>query len=426
MLRSAFLLLSGNAAHSALLFARNLALAALIPVEDYGIAATLVVAIAAVEMASAFGLQQQIVQARDGDDPRLQDALQGFQLFRGLLATLLMLALAWPLAWFFAVPQVAWGYAALALVPFCNALQHFDMHRYNRAGRFGALIGVQTTPALVSLILIWPLAWWLGDWRVMLGALVAYAALAAILSHVVAERRFRPVFDAALWGRTLRFGWPILLNAGLLFFVMQGDKMIVGRLAGMESLSSFALAVTLTLTPSLVLAGSLGTASLPKLSELADRQADFAGATARFIALCILCGMALGLVGLVGASILPAFVAGTAWAPLATLVGPMAVMQGIRLAKTGPALSALARGDTANAVVSNLPRIAALIVGWVALSNGADVLWLVWLGCAAEGAGLVLSAWAFARAAGTPLPWRSLALAAAGFGILVAAAVALG
>lgn len=132
MLRAALLLLSGNMAASGLLFARNLAVAALIPVADYGIAATFALAMAAVEMASSFGLQLQIVQARDGDDPRLQNALTGFQVLRGALAAAVLFALADPFATFLGIPEVAWAYRVLAVVPLLNAFQHFDIHRLNR------------------------------------------------------------------------------------------------------------------------------------------------------------------------------------------------------------------------------------------------------------------------------------------------------
>ena len=172
MLRPALLILSGNAAASGFLFVRNLAVAALVPVADYGIAATFALAMAAVEMASSFGLQQQIVQARDGDDPRLQDALTGFQLLRGVLSAIALFALAGPLAMFLGIPEVTWAYRVLALVPLLNALQHFDIHRLNRNARFGPLIAVNAVPAMLSLAVVWPLAIWVGDWRVMLGAIL--------------------------------------------------------------------------------------------------------------------------------------------------------------------------------------------------------------------------------------------------------------
>jgi len=75
MLRTAFVILSGNAATSLLLLVRNLVIARLISVEDYGIAATFGIVMALIEMASYLGMQQQIVQSKDGEDPRFQASL---------------------------------------------------------------------------------------------------------------------------------------------------------------------------------------------------------------------------------------------------------------------------------------------------------------------------------------------------------------
>ena len=107
MFRSALLILSGNAAASLLLLARNLIVARLIPVADYGVASTFAVAMAVVEMMSALGLQQQIVQAKEGEDPRFQAALQGFQLLRGVISGVALFAIAGPMADFLGIPEAA-------------------------------------------------------------------------------------------------------------------------------------------------------------------------------------------------------------------------------------------------------------------------------------------------------------------------------
>ena len=239
MLRSALLILSGNATASLLLLIRNLLVGRLIPVEDYGIAATFAVAMAVVEMASALGLQQQIVQAKDGDDPHFQSALQGFQVLRGVLSGLVLVLIAGPMANFLAIPQVTWAYQLLALVPVLTALTHFDIHRLNRQMVFWPLLLTGAVPALISVLVLWPLAHWFGDWRVMLYSILIQALIGTVVSHILAKRPYRIVLDPAIMRSSLRFGWPLLVNAVLLFFVFQGDRLIVGRLSGMQALAIF-------------------------------------------------------------------------------------------------------------------------------------------------------------------------------------------
>ena len=97
--------------------------------------------------------------------------------------------------------------------------------------------------------------------------------IGTLTSHLVAERPYRLVFDRGIMARSLRFGWPLLLNGILMFLAFQGDKLIVGRVMGMEALAIFAMGVTLTLTPTLVLAKSVQNMFLPKLSQLTDAPA---------------------------------------------------------------------------------------------------------------------------------------------------------
>ncbi len=388
MFRAALLILSGNAAASLLLLARNLIVARLIPVADYGVAATFAVAMAVVEMMSALGLQQQIVQAKDGDDPRFQAALQGFQLLRGVAAGLVLLALAGPLAGFLGIPEAAWAYRVLALVPVLNALQHFDIHRLNRQMRFGPLIATRAVPAIVAVGALWPLALWWDDWQVMLWSILAQAAAGALASHLWAERPWRLALDRAVIAGSLRFGWPLLANGALMFLVFEGDKVIVGRELGMEALALFAMGMTLTLTPTLVLAASLSNFFLPQLSR-ADR--GTAAGEARFRFLSVVTLQAVLLAALVFVALTAALggpvvhlLLGDKYLGLLPYLTWFAVMQGLRVIKAGPAIAALAAGRTGNALAANLVRILALPACWHVAAGGGELLTILWLMAAGE------------------------------------------
>lgn len=405
MVKSALLILSGNAAAAGLLLIRNLLVAALIPVADYGIAATFAIAMAVVEMASTFGLQQQIVQSTKGEDPRFQSALQGFQVMRGVLAGLVLFALAGPIAVFMGIPEVVWAYRVLAVVPVFNALQHFDMHRLNRSMVFGPLVLTGTLPALVSLLAIWPLAAWLGDYRVMLWAVVIQAGVMMMASHLVAQRPYRLVWDRAVVAGSLRFGWPLLLNGVLLFVVFQGDKIIVGRALGMEALALLAMGVTLTLTPTLVMAKSAQNFFLPQLSRAGD---DFATLAQVTLQVALLNGMVLiiGVAALGGPLVVGLL--GAKYAALVPLLVPLAVVQAVRVAKAGPAVVALSKGQTSNAMWGNLPRVISLIAVWFAVIQGAGLGIVIWIATAGEVAGLIVALILMHRRVRVQIAWPPL------------------
>jgi O-antigen/teichoic acid export membrane protein len=423
MFRSAVLILSGNASASLLLLARNLIIARLIPLEDYGIAATFAIAMAVVEMMSALGLQQQIVQSKDGDSPRFQAALQGFQVLRGLIAAAVLFALAGPIANFMQIPEVTWAYRMMALVPLFNALQHFDIHRLNRQMRFWPMVLTGVLPALISLLAVWPLSHWFGDYRVMLWAIILQTGLTMVVSHLVAERRYRLVFDAAIMGRSLKFGWPILVNGILLFAVFNGDKLLIGRELGMETLAIFAMGVTLTLTPTLVMAKSAQNFFLPQLSKIGDpTHSDFARLAAVTVETALLMGMVLVLgVVLVGQPVVHLLL-GAKYEALLALLTWLAIQQGIRVFKAGPAIVAMAAGQTDNAMWANIPRLLTLpLIWWIAITSG-DLRHIIWVAIAGEMAGHVLAMGLLRWRSGLPL--RTFLRPHVGAGLFVLAASA--
>lgn len=388
MFRSALLVLSGNAAASLLLLARNLIVARLIPVADYGVAATFAIAMALVEMMSALGLQQQIVQARNGEDPHFQAALQGFQALRGTISGIALFLLAGPIADFMAVPEAAWAYRVMALVPVLNGFAHFDIYRFNRRMLFRPAILTGAVPALLSVLAVWPLALWYGDYRVMLWAIILQSIAALLTSHLVAQRRYRLVLDRGVMAGALRFGWPILINGALLFAVFNGDRIIVGRELGLEMLAIFSMGVTLTLTPTLVMDRSLQSFFLPQLSAI-DRTAPDGEERFRHMAMVTMeVALILSLLLVLGVALvggpLVHFLLGDKYLALLPYLVWLAITQAIRVAKQGPSTVALADGSALNALVATLFRVAALPLVWYVVVTTGDLILVIWVTTGAE------------------------------------------
>lgn len=387
MFRSILTILAGNVSSAIILLVRNLAIAKLISVHDYGIASTFLLALAIVEMMSALGLQQQIVQARDGNDPHLQAALQGFQLLRAVTNSVILFMLATPLADFLDIPEVAWAYRLIALVPLMNGFLHFDIYRLSRQLRYLPQMLFGTVPPLVSLLLVWPLYLYFHDYRILLWAILAQYALAVIVSHLVAERPYRLAFDRKIMTSSLRFGWPLLANGIMMFVIFNGERLIVGRELGMEALGLFAMGFSLTLTPALVMGNSASSFFLPQLSA-AKEQAFNAISTVCFqVHLLFGALLVLGMALLGGPFI--TLVLGEKYASVIPLLVPLAIMQGLRVFKGGSSTVALARAQTENAFVANILRVALLPLGWYVAAQGGAVIWVIWLGALGEFLGFV-------------------------------------
>ncbi len=403
MLKKAFLVVSGNAFGSALLLLRNLIIARIVSPHDYGIASTFAISMSIVEMLSYVGLNQLMVVDKDGDDDHFQRAMQGFQVLRGLISSAGLFLIAYPYARFLDIPDIAWAYQIIAFIPLVNGFQHFDQHRLKRHMRFGPSIATQSVPPLISVLLLWPIALTYDDYRIMLVSLFVQAGSMVILSHVMAERPYRVAFDFGLIRKATVFGWPLLINGLLLFGVFNGERLIVGRELGMAELAVFSMAITLTLTPTLVLGGAAQSLFLPKLTFARENAASFNW----FGAAAIEGGLAIGLLLLLGTVLLGGPVVhlllGTKYDAMLSILVPMAVMQAVRVAKTGASTVALAKGRSGNSAVANIFRVLSLPISWYAVTHTGSVFTVLWIATAAEALGYVVSLQLAARRTGLSL-----------------------
>lgn len=391
MFRSLLLLLSGNAGRSIVLFARNLAVARLVSVENYGIAATFAVTMGVVELTTNIGLHQLIVRARDGDDPAFQARLHGLNLMRSLAGAALLFALAGAIAAFLGIPEAAWAYRLLALVPVAQGLMHFDLHRFTREGRFLAVAATQFLPAAIGLAAVWPLYRLVGGYEVMLYSLILQWAAATLISHLFAERPYRLGFDTAFLRSAFAFGWPLLLNSILLFAVMQGDRVIVGKWLGMENLAIFSMGLTLTMTPALILSTSIGQIALPRLSSHQERPETFSP----LVVAATEAGLLSGVVLVVGTALFGPLVVrtllGAPYEPVIALLVLFAIQQALRVAKNGVSTAAVARARTSIPMLSNLARVLALGPAWIVARQGGSFETIILIGLAGEALGLAIS-----------------------------------
>ncbi len=173
----------------------------------------------------------------------------GFQVFRGLFASVVLFAIAGPVALLFKIPEVTWAFRLLAVVPLIRSFAHFDIFRLQRQMRFGPSVWADAGPQVVTVILAAPLAMWLGDYRVMLFLVLLQVTAATFISHLTAKRPYRWAWDRVQARRIINFGWPLLINGLLMFFILQGDRAIVGAAFDMQVLGWYSAAFALTLMP---------------------------------------------------------------------------------------------------------------------------------------------------------------------------------
>lgn len=388
---SVFLLSGGNLLSAVIVFLRNILVARLVSVEDFGIAATLSIAATVIETSSNFGLERFIIQARDGNEPRFQTSLQTLQLARGVVASALLVAISMPYAWLMGVPDVAWAFQLLAIFPLLRGFMNLDLFRVQRFMQFKPQMLTMLTSQFIAMACIWPLFLVFGDYQIVLWSIIIQHGTYVIVSHIVSERRYRLSIDTDVFKRSFRFGAPILVNALLVFVIFNGDRIIVGNQLGTTILGWFSLAFTLTITPTLVATQTLQSYFLPKLSEVQDKHDAFT----RLSWATIEAGLLVAVVQAIGFAVFgPAILIllfGEKYSSALSILTLLAIVQAIRFIKIGPVIIGIAKGETANPFLSNIVRILFLPLTFFALLWGADIVDVVWIAIAGETASLLVA-----------------------------------
>ena len=426
VVRQGALLLSGFAAAQACSFSRNAIIGHALSRGDFGVAATIAMVLQLLETLSDAGADRLIVQDPRGETPALWGTVHTVMIVRGLLIAVVLYLGAVPAAGFFGVPEAAWAFQTIALVPLVRGFMSFDSRRAQRRLDNRPVVAIEMLPQAAALgatlpLLVFDTGYGVAVWLALIQAVLALAA-----SHGFAARRYVVALDRAVLRRLVAFGWPIWLSAFPLLAVTQGDRIIIGRLLGMEALAGFTAAFLVTMVPSLVAARIGHALVLPLLAGAQDRPEVF---NARFRTMCEATGLGAAcyltfFLCAGGATIALAF--GASYNGLGAIAAWLALMWTLRMVQAAPGLALMAMGTTRPLLTAGLLRASALAIALGAALAGFGLEGIAAAGVLGEAASLLYIAWRAdreARGLARAFLGRCLVLLPAGLAALAIAAM---
>lgn len=347
---------AGNSLSAIFSFLRNIVIARLVSVEDFGIVVLLSLIVAAVETISNLAIDRLLVQAPEGDDPQLQATAHMLQVARGIIGGLLVFFTATLLAALFKVPQAGWAFQTLALVPLIRSLAHLDTIRIQREMVFQPTFWGIAVPSALSFGLAVPLAYWLRDYSVIVWAMLLQVLAQTAISHLLASRPYRWAWDLAVTKRILSFGWPLLANGLLMFVIFQGDKAIVAVAFTPEVVGWYGAAFMLSMAPAMMVTSVMQSLLLPLLSRAQNLPSEFARRYEQTVQASLGAGLFLAaLIAVLGPELLIALF-GEPYKAGTEVVILLGLAQGVRVAKGGQFVCSVALAHTKDPLIGNLGR----------------------------------------------------------------------
>lgn len=387
------LLFSGFAASQLMSFARNTILAHAISKGHFGIAAILLMMLQLFDTLTDLGADRLIVQAPDGDEPRFVATQHTALALRGFLSALLLLVIASPIASFFGIPDAAWAFSVIAVIPFIKGFQHLDTRRAQRRLDNKPYMLLDLVPQAVALAITLPVLRVETSYEAVVAIGITQALAFLFISHALAQRPYQLAWDGAILKRLIDFGWPIWLSSFALIAVYQGDRILIARLFGMEDLASYTAAFMIAMVPGMIAAKVGHSLMLPLFSEARDHADLF---KSRFIALteatvavagCYLAGFILAG----GMVVRVAF--GPQYAGLDTLMAWLSLMWAMRMLQAVPGMALMASGQTKPFLFAGLIRAGALVPALALAYRGFGLEAIAAAGAVGELASLIYVTW---------------------------------
>jgi O-antigen/teichoic acid export membrane protein len=375
LLRGTVLLTLGQVASYGLSFARNVILARLLTKADFGMAALFGMTISLLEVAGRMSFGQQIIQSKHGDSESFQATSHAFQAALALIGAFLILILSYPVARIMKVPQHAWAFATLAVVPLARAIEHLDYFRLQRELNYLPAVLCDLVPQIVVTVAAWPLAIWLGDFRVIVWLMIGKAALGVLMSQLLARHPYRWAWHANYIKGMCTFGLPLFINGLLIFASQQADQVVVGAYLSLEKLASYALALSLVSIPWSIFAQVVFSLMLPVFSRAQDDPALFRRQYRTSVEYTGVAAVALTLPLIVAGEQFVTLIYGPKYTETGVLMAVLGAASAVRFLRIVPAIASMAKADTMNQLYTNIWRGLSLpLAAFVASLEGGVIL----------------------------------------------------
>lgn len=248
----------------ALRLASNLVLTRLLFPEAFGVMALVSVVLIGLAMFSDTGIGPAISRSARGDERGFLDTAWTINVVRGLLLWLVTCAVAWPVARFYAAPELAQLLPAAGLtllIAGFNPTRIDTANRHLMLGRLTALDLLSQAIGILAMVIL--AAVMRSVWSLVIGALIGSAAKLVLCWLFLPGEANRFAWDRASGRELLHFGKWIVLSSACGFLLSQGDKAVLGAHLSLADLGIYNIGYFLASFPMLLAAAVVSRIMIP-------------------------------------------------------------------------------------------------------------------------------------------------------------------
>jgi lipopolysaccharide exporter len=247
----------------------TLILARLLAPADFGVVAMALSFIFMAELLSAFSFDVAIIHNQSAT-PSHYNSAWTCNFLLGLSITVLMVAIASPIATFYRKPELMWVVYALAFGPLLTGAENIGVVAFRKELDFRREFKFQVSRKLISFSVVVPLAFLLKSyWALVIGILLGKAA-GTVISYLM--HPYRPRLDFSKVRELFVFSRWLLVNNLVSYFKERSGDFFIGRLAGASSLGTYNIAYELANLPTTEISAPINRALLPGFAKMKTQE----------------------------------------------------------------------------------------------------------------------------------------------------------
>ena len=249
----------------------TLALVRLIRPADFGIIALATSFMQTIDGMLTLGTEEAVIR-ESAPGRTFYDTAFTLNLLRGLSVTILVAALAWPAAAFFADPRLGPVLLFVACLPLLDGVSNIGTVDFRRDFAFHKEFAIMVLPKLCGIIAAITAAVLLHSYVAMLVGMGVNRGLRTGMSYVM--HPYRPTLSLRAWRGLAGYSiWTWLLSLAVLVRD-RSDSLLLGRLMGTAAVGFYSVGAEVAALPTTELIEPLGRAAFSGFAAARQQQSD--------------------------------------------------------------------------------------------------------------------------------------------------------
>jgi lipopolysaccharide exporter len=246
---------------------RTIILARLLAPSDFGLLGIAVLTISTLETFSQTGFQAALIQKKENIEAYL-DTAWTVSVIRGVILFGLLFFSAPLVAKFFSSPQAILIIRVIALTVFLSGLRNIGVIFFQKELEFSKQFSYHLSGTITNFSVGIVLAFILRNvWALVWGGLAA-SFVQSCMSYILHSYRPRLRFEKVKFAELLGFGQWVVGSGVLIFLIMQGDDIFVGKMLGVTALGLYQMAYLISNLPATEITHVISQVTFPAYSKL--------------------------------------------------------------------------------------------------------------------------------------------------------------